>query len=350
MKNAVIIGATGFGGLGLIDLLVKHPEIHIDQIAAIDHGKKISEMYPHLVGICDLEVKSPGSIDTDNIDIVFLATPDQVGMKLVRRFYEEKIPVIDFSGDFRFNSREDYEIYALNKGMSAVHLSPDLLKESVYGLPEKNFDMISKAPIIGNPGCFAMSMILALLPAAENGLLTGETIICDGKTGVSGAGINPGKANAYPLRYENSNSYREGSHQHLVEVENVINTYNKTEKLKKKIFFVPQIIPMTRGILMTVYADVKPDVDTYKISNIYKDYYKNSPFIMISDMSPNTIEVRGTNRCIIKVMTDSRTGKLLIISALDNLMKGQSSNAVQNANIRLGLDQTTGLKLNPVYP
>ena len=193
MKKAIIIGATGFGGLGLIDLLVKHPEIQIADLAAVDYGKKISEMYPHLTGICDLEVKSPDSINTEDIDIVFLSTPDQVGMKLVKRFYEKKIPVIDFSGDFRFNSVDDYKAYALNKGMDAAHSSPDLLKESVYGLPEKNFSIISNAPIIGNPGCFAMAMILALLPAVENGLLTGGTIVCDGKTGVSGAGINPGK-------------------------------------------------------------------------------------------------------------------------------------------------------------
>lgn len=350
MKNAVIIGATGFGGLGLIDILSKHPEIKISGLASIDYGRRISEMYPHLRSICDLEVIPPDLISTDGIDIVFLATPDQVGMNLIRKFYDKKIPVIDFSGDFRFHSPDDYRIYAQNKGMSDIHTSPELLKESVYGLPEKNFEQIRTAPIIGNPGCFAMAMILALLPAAEKGLLKSRTLICDGKTGVSGAGISPGAANSYPLRYENSNTYREGNHQHRVEVENVINQSITNEKEKHNIFFVPQLVPMNRGILMTVYADIDSKLDTKTINDIYKEYYRYSPFVHISDISPNTSEVRGTNRCNLKILADERTGKLLIISVLDNLIKGQSGNAVQNANIRLGLDQSTGLNLHPIYP
>jgi N-acetyl-gamma-glutamyl-phosphate reductase len=350
MKNAVIIGATGFGGLGLVDILSKHPEIRITELAAIDHGKKISEMYPHLRGISDLEVKSPDSINTDNADIVFLATPDQVGMNLAKVFYDKKIPVIDFSGDFRFHSIEDYRTYAVNKSMSEVHTSPELLKESVYGLPEKNFKKIQTAPVIGNPGCFAMAMILALLPAAEKGLLKKGTVICDGKTGVSGAGINPGKANSYPLRYENSNTYREGRHQHLVEVENILNQFIPDKDETQNIFFVPQIIPMNRGILMTVYADISSEYTTGSVNEIYQNYYQNSRFVHVSDNSPNTSEVRGTNNCNIKVLVDERTGKLLVVSVLDNLLKGQSGNAVQNANIRLGLNEDTGLKINPIYP
>ncbi len=349
MKKAVIIGATGFGGLGLIDILSRHPEIKVTELSSIDHGKKISEMYPHLHGICDLDVKSSDNIIADDADIVFLATPDQVGMNLAKNFYNRKIPVIDFSGDFRFHSLEDYKTYALNKGMSDTHSSPQLLPESVYGLPEKNFNKIKTAPIIGNPGCFAMAMILALLPAVENGFLN-NTIICDGKTGVSGAGINPGRANSYPLRYENSNTYREGKHQHLVEVENVLNQWNGNPHEKQSIFFVPQIIPMNRGILMTIYADIDSKYSTKFLNNLYKEYYQNSPFIHITETSPNTSEVRGTNRCNIKILKDERTGKLLIISVIDNLIKGQSGNAVQNANIRLGLEQIAGLDLNPIYP
>ncbi|MCL1833503.1 MAG: N-acetyl-gamma-glutamyl-phosphate reductase [Leptospirales bacterium] len=350
MKKALIIGATGFGGLGLIDILAKHPEIEIAEISAIDYGKKISNMYPHLCGICDLEVKSPDNIEIDAADIVFLATPDQVGMKLVKKFYDKKIPVIDFSGDFRFQNLSDYKKYAGNKNMDENHSSPELLSESVYGLPEVNFDKISAAPIIGNPGCFAMAMILGLIPAIKNSLIKNGTIICDGKTGVSGAGINPGKENSYPLRYENSNTYKEGKHQHLVEVENLINSINNKNSGDHKIFFVPQIVPMNRGILMTIYAESNREIDTERLSGIYREYYQNSPFINILDSSPNTSEVRGTNRCNIKVFSDKRTGKILIVSALDNLVKGQSGNAVQNANIRLGLDQTIGLNLSTIYP
>lgn len=349
MKNAVIVGATGFGGLGLIDILSKHPEIGIKQLTALDHGKRISEMYPHLTGICDLDVSNPDSLNLDSIDIAFLSTPDQAGMKMINQFYDRKIPVIDFSGDFRFSSMDDYSVYARNKGMDTAHATPEILKEAVYGLPEKNRDKIKKAQVIGNPGCFAITMILSLLPAVENGLIESDTIFCDGKTGVSGAGINPGRANSYPLRYENTNTYREGKHQHLVEVENMLNSVSENSA-NKKILFVPQIVPMNRGILVTSYADIKSGTTTEMLHELYRDYYKNSPFVIITANSPSTSEVRGTNRCVIRPSVDSRTGKLFIAAAIDNLLKGQSGNAVQNANIRLGFEETAGLNLNPIFP
>ncbi len=349
MKNAVIVGATGFGGLGLIDILSKHPGIRIKQLTALDHGKKISEMYPHLSGICDLEVCNPDRIDLDGIDIAFLSTPDQAGMKMIRQFYDRKISVIDFSGDFRFSSLEDYAVYADNKGMDISHSAPEILQQAVYGLPEKNREKIKTASVIGNPGCFAITMILSLLPATENGLIESDTIFCDGKTGVSGAGINPGRANSYPLRYENTNTYREGKHQHLVEVENILNASSAGRK-NKKILFVPQIVPMNRGILVTSYADIKSGVSTQEVQEIYRNYYKGSPFIITTGNSPQTSEVRGTNRCVIRPSVDSRTGKLFVAAVIDNLIKGQSGNAVQNANIRLGFEETAGLELNPVFP
>ena len=347
MKNAAIIGATGFGGLGLIDLLTSHPEINIKVLAALDHGQNISQMYPHLRGICDLMVTDPEMTDLDNIDIAFLATPDQVGMKIIRKFYERNIPVIDFSGDFRFSNIEDYKIYAANKGMAVEHSASEMLAHTVYGLPEKNRDRIKTAHVIGNPGCFAMAMILALLPLSEAGEIDSDTIICDGKTGVSGAGINPGRANSYPLRYEAANSYREGTHQHLVEVENII---SRSCGIEKKIFFVPQIIPMNRGIIATSYTDIKSSFTEEALYSLYSDYYKDSPFVLISKTSPSTAEVRGTNRCVIRAIPDKRTGKVVIVSVIDNLIKGQSGNAVQNANLRLGLEETAGLNITPLYP
>lgn len=348
MKRAAVIGATGFGGLGLIDILTGHPEISINALASLDYGSKISTMFPHLKGICDLDVVPPENITTENIDIVFLSTPDQTGMKLARIFVEQNIPVIDFSGDFRFSSMDDYSVYAENKGMSATHSSPELLARSVYGLPEKYGSSIATADIIGNPGCFAMSMILGLLPVAEHGKISSGTIICDGKTGVSGAGINPGKTNSYPMRYDNTNTYREGRHQHLVEVENIINRSMASGEIR--IMFVPQIVPMNRGILTTIYCEPSGQVSTDSLTELYTKYYNDSPFVHIIKGSPSTSDVRGTNRCVISPMFDSRTNRILIISAIDNLMKGQSGNAVQNANIRLGMNQTAGLMLNPFYP
>lgn len=348
MKRALIVGATGFGGLGLIEILLRHKGFEIAQLVARkDVGKKISEVFPHLEGFCDMMVQSPEDINYNDIDIAFFSTPDKAGMQMIHSFYNKNIPVIDFSGDFRFTTVDDYTVYAKNKGMNPEHASPDVLAQTVYGLPEKYAEKIKKAKLVGNPGCFAIAMILGLLPAVEEGVIDSDTIICDGKTGVSGAGKNPGEANFYPQRYEDVNTYREGHHQHVVEVENILNAHSKQPK---KILFIPQIVPLNRGILVTIYADTKSSIDNSKIFDLYKSYYANKPFIHITQRSCHTTDVRGTNRCQIRPSIDLRTGKLFITSVIDNLIKGQSGNAVQNANLMMGFDETEGLMVPAFYP
>jgi N-acetyl-gamma-glutamyl-phosphate reductase len=348
MKRALIIGATGFGGLGLIEILLRHPGIEIKQLVARkDAGVPVSRVFPHLRGYCELTVDTPDSIDYAGVDIAFFSTPDRAGMNLVREFINRKIPVVDFSGDFRFTTIDDYTVYARNKGMETTHAAADILPEAVYGLPEINADKIRRARVVGNPGCFAVSMILGLLPATESGIIEGGSIICDGKTGVSGAGKNPGEANFYPQRYENVNTYREGKHQHVVEVENILNS---RAKRRSAVLFVPQIVPLNRGILTTMYADITPGLTTEKANEIYSAYYKGKPFVYITDTSPGTTDVRGSNRCAIRVMVHEPTKKLFITSVIDNLLKGQAGNAVQNANLMLGFDETAGLDTPGFYP
>ncbi len=348
MKNAIIIGATGFGGLGLIEILQRHPEIRIDQlIARKETDVPVSSVFPHLEGLCDIDVKSSEDIEYTNIDIAFFSTPDRVGMSIIKDFFNRGIPVIDFSGDFRFQSIEEYSRYAKNRGLEISHQAQDILAQSVYGLPEVYSEKIKKAQVVGNPGCFSIVMILSLLPAVAEGIINAEKIICDGKTGVSGAGKNPGEANFYPQRYENVNTYREGRHQHVVEVESILKENGKTDA---KIFFIPQIVPLTRGILITAYADIDEGFNTEKVYSLYHEYYKKKPFVMVTNRSPNTTDVRGTNRCVIKPMVDDRTGKLAVISVIDNLVKGQAGNAVQNANIMLGFKETTGINIPAFYP
>jgi N-acetyl-gamma-glutamyl-phosphate reductase len=298
-------------------------------------------------GYCDITIDSPDKIDYRDIDIAFFSTPDRVGMTIIKDFFDKKIPVIDYSGDFRFNRIPDYTIYARNKGMDDTHLSPEILESSVYGLPEKYRDLIAGSKVVGNPGCFAICMILGLLPAAEKGIIKSDTIICDGKTGVSGAGKSSGEVNLYPQRHENTNTYREGTHQHLVETENVINA---AAKRSMKILFIPQIVPMNRGILVNSYAELNSDMETGDVEKLYSDFYADKPFVTITGESPHTAHVRGSNYCRVRPVVDKRTGKLFITSVIDNLLKGQSGNAVQNANIMMGFDETTGL-LNPgFYP
>jgi N-acetyl-gamma-glutamyl-phosphate reductase len=344
--KALVIGATGFGGLGLIEILSRHPGIEIAQIIARkETGIPISSVFPHLRGYCDLIVEEADKIRYD-VDIVFFSTPDRAGMTLIHDFYKKGIPVIDYSGDFRFTSTADYEVYARNKGMASDHAAADILENTVYGLPEKYAETIRKAKVIGNPGCFAISMILGLLPAVESGIITSRRIICDGKSGVSGAGKNPGEANFLPQRNEDVNTYREGAHQHLVEVENQINKTGKNHT----VLFVPQVVPMSRGILTTMYADITPGHDTSSVLKLYREYYAGKPFVQITDRSPHTTDVRGSNRCEIRPMIDNRTGTLFVTSVIDNLMKGQSGNAVQCANIILGFPETTALDHPGFYP
>ncbi|MDR3238236.1 MAG: N-acetyl-gamma-glutamyl-phosphate reductase [Spirochaetia bacterium] len=347
MKRATIVGATGFGGLGLIEILLRHPEFSIKQlIARKDVNIPVSNVFPHLKGLCDMRVDPAEKAGFDT-DIAFFSTPDRAGMEIIDEYYKRNIPVIDFSGDFRFKTTQEYAAYATNKGIAENHLAPHVLSESVYGLPEKNRALLRTAKVAGNPGCFAITMILGLLPAMDEGIIESDIIICDGKTGVSGAGKNSGEANLYPQRYENISAYREGQHQHLVETENIINAKNNTDK---KILFVPQIVPMTRGILVTIYADIKAGFDTKKIMGLYNDYYKGEPFVFITERSPGTADVRGSNRCLIKPIVDPRTGKLIVTAVTDNLVKGQSGNAVQTANIMMGFDETQALNTMALYP
>lgn len=346
-KNALIVGATGFGGLGLIEILLRHPGIAIKQLVARrDVGMRINDVFPHLTGFCELPVQSNDDIDYSGIDIAFFSTPDRAGMTLIDAFIKKSIPVIDFSGDFRFTNIDDYAVYAKNKGMETSHQAASALSDAVYGLPELYAEKIRSAKIVGNPGCFAICMILGLLPAVKEKLIDAETIICDGKTGVSGAGKNPGEANFYPQRYEDVNTYREGKHQHLVEVENVLGSVGGNHK----IFFVPQIVPLNRGILITAYGKVQKGIRTKDVEAIYREFYKNAPFVLIANRSPHTTDVRGSNRCEIRVMVDERTETLFITSVIDNLVKGQSGNAVQCANLMLGFDERAGLFVPPFYP
>lgn len=348
MKYASIIGATGFGGLGLIEILLRHPELKIRQLVARkDAGRPISEVYPHLKGFCDMPVQTPEEMEYDGVDIAFFSTPDRAGMTMINEFYNRGIRVIDFSGDFRFHSVEEYSVYARNKGMEDRHLAPERLPETVYGLPEQYADRIRNARIVGNSGCFAIAMTLGLLPAVESGLLSSGIIVCDGKSGVSGAGKSSGEANLYPQRHENVNTYREGKHQHLVEVENVLNDGRASDV---RVLFVPQVVPLNRGILMTSYLDIQKGHDTASVLKLYRDFYRGRPFVVITDKSPNTADVRGSNRCLIRPLVDERTGKLLVVSAIDNLVKGQAGNAVQCANLMLGFDETTGLNVPAFYP
>jgi len=346
-----IIGAGGYGGCGSIELFYRHPDAEIRAlIDTQDVGKSISDLYPHLKGFCDLPLMAPDNPDCpEDFDAVFFATPDGVGQKEASSWFEKGVKIIDFSGDFRFNDPETYRGYADRIGRTQAHLSPELLPRSVYGLAELHRKEIANSDLVGNPGCFAVSCILGLSPAIDSKLIEPESIICDAKTGVSGAGKTPNPTFHYPARYESMNAYKISGHQHVYEIERELGILGGQEF---KITFTPHVVPLTRGILTTIYARLKEGSDLERVKDAYRAFYRDDLFVRIfgSDEPLVSVNVRGSNFCNISLNVDERTGRLIVVSLIDNLMKGQAGSAVQNMNIMFGLEESSGLLHPGMYP
>ncbi|MFC1821519.1 N-acetyl-gamma-glutamyl-phosphate reductase [Thermodesulfobacteriota bacterium] len=346
-----IMGAGGYGGCGAIELLIRHPQAKISALFdKQDIGRTISDLYPHLKGFCDLPLIDPDEPGApDDFDVIFYATPDGVGQKTARAWLDRGVKIIDYSGDFRFNDPETYKGYAARIGRDSDHADPGLLTQTVYGLAELHRDEIVASNLVGNPGCFAVSCILGLAPALKSELIEQGSIICDAKTGVSGGGKNPSPTFHYPARYEAMNAYKISGHQHVNEIERELGLVAGEEL---KITFTPHVVPLTRGILTTIYGQLKEGQDMMSIEKAYRSFYKNSVFVRIfgPDTPLNSTSVRGSNFCNLSLNVDERTGKLIVVSLIDNLVKGQAGSAVQNMNIMMGLEETTGLLLPGQYP
>jgi N-acetyl-gamma-glutamyl-phosphate reductase len=272
-----------------------------------------------------------------------------VGQKVAPSWISQGVKVIDYSGDFRFNDLETYKGYAERIGKEQNHASPELLSQSIYGLAELHREEISGSKLVGNPGCFAVSCILGLSPALEAGLIEYDSIICDAKTGVSGAGKAPSPTFHYPARYETMNAYKVSGHQHVYEIEREL---GKVAKQDIKITFTPHVVPLSRGILTTIYADLKEGQNIEIIEEAYRSFYESDVFVRVfgPDAPQASVNVRGSNFCNLSLNTDERTGKIIIVSLIDNLVKGQAGSAVQNMNIMFGLEETAGLLHPGLFP
>jgi len=351
MKTAKIIGATGYGGVGITELLLRHPEVRIAALAAkADVGKRMSDVYPHLDGFCDLPVLDPSEPEVQEpTDIVFFATPDGVGMESAQAELSKGARVIDYSGDFRFASPERYAEYAKRLGKDPVHKSPALLAQSVYGLPELHRVEIAGSRLVGNVGCFAIGCILGLSPAVAGKLINLESIICDCKSGVSGAGKKPNPGFHFPARQDHMNAYRLGGHQHVVEIEQELQRLAGEDV---RITFTAQVVPANRGILSCLYADLADPLPYEEVLEAYREFHANNAFVRIydRDAAVGTMHVRGSNYCNLVVDVDERTNRLRVVSCIDNLMKGQAGNALQNMNLLLGFPESTGLDRPGFYP
>lgn len=340
-----VIGTTGYGGIELLRILHQHPVFIIHSIHSTKAETPIWNEYPHLYGIIDKNIKG---IDYDEIaensQLVFLATPSGVSTKLVNEFSQRDIKIIDLSGDLRLKRTSEYSHWYKREPASS-----ELIEKAVYGLSEWNEELIRGATYIANPGCYPTAALLGIGPLVIENLIDPETIIIDGKSGTSGAGKSLTKGSLYAEVNENFKIYKVNEHQHTPEIEQQLMLWNEHTK---PITFSTHLLPMTRGIMTTIYAKLRSNWNTEQLIELFKETYHKHPFIRIRPLGnfPSVKEVAGSNYCDIGLNVDERTGRITVVSVIDNLMKGAAGQAVQNANILYGLDQTTGLTFMPLYP
>jgi N-acetyl-gamma-glutamyl-phosphate reductase len=345
MKKIAIIGASGYTGGELLRILSSHPEMTVSIITSREHkGKSIREVFPHLASRTDLVFEAPdyGSI-RGRVDAAFTALPHQASMDAVAELAPSGIPIVDLSADFRFTDAATYSSHY------APHAHPELLDGSVYGLPEVYRDDIRGARIVGNPGCYPTAAILGLYPLLSEDVIDPGDIVIDSKSGVSGAGRGPSLSTLYTEISEGLHAYKVGSHRHAPEIEEKL---SDIAGAPVGITFTPHLIPMNRGILSTIYARSSRPSDQRKIRSIFSDYYAQEPFIRLlpDGTFPDTAWVRGSNFVDIGFSVNPDTGRIIIITAIDNLIKGAAGQAIQNMNLLLNIDETTGITSLPLFP
>ena len=346
MENKIkisVVGGSGYTGIELLRLLSQHPYIHIHQITSRgDKGKLVSEVYPSMRGIITQRFIDPEEADLINSDLVFFATPNGIAMQHAQHLVSNGVKIIDLAADFRI---KDTHIWEHWYGMK--HICKELLEEAIYGLPEINREKIKNARIVANPGCYPTAIQLGLLPLIKNNLIDNHNIIADAKSGISGAGKKQDTSLLMSESAENFKAYALEGHRHLPEIEeNLSMVLNEGDV---KLTFVPHLLPMVRGIHATMYVDAIKDFD---ISDLYQDFYKNEPFVDILPQGecPETKSVRSSNICRISFQKQKESNRIVILSVIDNLMKGAAGQAIQNMNIIMGYDETAGLRLTPLMP
>lgn len=338
MINVGIVGISGYSGGTALELLLKHPDVRVTYASANNTTGRISDIWPQLAGKTNLVCrKFDLNKAVSHCDLMFLAVPHSVSMTLTPKLLKAGLPVIDLSGDYRFNSTTQYE-----KWYGAVHKDSTNLKRAVYGLPELYREDIKKAHLIANPGCYPTAALLALAPLASIHGQSVESIIIDAKSGVSGAGRKAKVALNYCEVNENFKAYKVLNHQHAPEIDLYL---SKISNKPVKINFVPHLLPVNRGILETIYVHLSQKISLSTLHKVYSRFYKTEPFVRVVPLGeqPELENVVRTNMCDIGLAISADNRLVVITSVIDNLVKGAAGQAIQNMNIMNGFKETTGL-------
>ena len=344
--RAGIINVTGYAGAELARLLYQHTQVDLISVTGRSAaGQKLGQLFPHLADV-DLGITSD---ITGNVDVVFSALPHAASAERVEKSLEQDVKVVDLSADFRLKDINEYQAW-----YGKEHPCPKYMNQAVYGLPELHRNEIALSNLIAVPGCYSTAAILALIPAISCGVIEPDIII-DAKSGISGTGRSLSLMSHYSEVNDNLMAYSVDGHRHMPEI---------TQELKKfdcfgksKITLLTHLVPMTRGILASCYAPLKTDITLDAglalrdyVMDVYKNFYRDEPFVKVVDTPPMTKHTIGSNNCVIYPTVDVRTDRLIVISCIDNLLKGAAGQAVQNMNIMFGMPETNGLESLPCYP
>ncbi len=348
MIKVGIVGASGYSGSELLRFLANHSgKLQVALCTSETYaGQCVEKVLPNLRGFLSTKFEAL-DLDSlkDRVDVVVLAVPHKVAMSFVPQILAQDLRVVDFSADYRLGDADTYEAW-----YHAEHTSPELMPRAVYGLPERYREQIRTAQLVANPGCYPTSAILAAMPLVAQGVVALDSIIVDAKSGISGAGPKPSENTHYPNRESNVVAYNIGVHRHTPEIEQELSVV--ASETDVRVTFTPHLVPMTRGILSTVYMRLTEEMSTADALALYEKFYENEPFVRVlpSSAYPQTKSVLGSNYCDVGLEVDTRTRRVVVMAAIDNLGKGAAGAVVQNLNLMFGLDETDGLKVPGMMP
>lgn len=346
MIKVCVVGGTGYTGVELLRLLARHPAVELVAITSRSQaGQPVAELFPNLRGSIDLKFIDPDMSALKKADVVFFATPNGTAMKMARELLDADVRVIDLAADFRLKDAAEWQHW-----YGSPHACPELLKEAVYGLPEVNRKSIKSARLIANPGCYPTAVQLGLMPLLENGLVDSRRLIADAKSGVSGAGRKESIGMLFAEAADNLKAYGVPGHRHLPEICQGLRAMTDQEV---GLTFVPHLIPMIRGIHATLYAELTDMAqDLHSINQVYQRRYAHEPFVdvLAEGEHPETRAVRGSNLCRIAIHRPQGKNTVVVLSVIDNLVKGAAGQAVQNFNLMFGLEETSGLDQIALLP